>query len=76
MHEVRESGYGLLGCSCARGNLTVTAVNPAPAPSFTTVNGGFAVNGLTLPRVTTHLKGKLPDGATSRIRFRMSLGAS
>ena len=39
-----------------------TASVPQAAGSFTSVGGGFAVNGVTVPHITPHLKGSLPAG--------------
>ena len=43
-------------------NLAGTAVAPAAAGSFVNVNGGYAFNGVTVPHISPHLKGKLPEG--------------
>jgi prepilin-type N-terminal cleavage/methylation domain-containing protein len=43
-------------------NLNGTPTAPAAAGSFTSVPGGFAVNGVTVPHISPHLKGKLPAG--------------
>lgn len=43
-------------------NLIGTAAVPSPAGSFTSVGGGFGVNGVTVPHLSPHLKGKLPAG--------------
>ncbi|MGC3960562.1 MAG: type II secretion system protein [Verrucomicrobiota bacterium] len=43
-------------------NLTGTAASPAPAGSFTSIAGGFAVNGVGIPHLSPHLKGNLPAG--------------
>jgi type II secretory pathway pseudopilin PulG len=43
-------------------NLIGTAANPAPAGSFTSVVGGFSVNGLNYPHLSPHLNGNLPAG--------------
>ena len=43
-------------------NLVGTAASPAPAGSFTSVFGGFQVNGVSVPHLSPHLKGPLPAG--------------
>lgn len=43
-------------------NKAGTAAAPGPAGSFTSVPGGFTVNGVTLPHLSPHLKKNLPDG--------------
>ena len=43
-------------------NLIGTAAIPGPAGSFTSVGGGFGVNGVTVPHISPHLKGNLPAG--------------
>lgn len=43
-------------------NLAGTAANPTPAGSFTSIAGGFTVNGVGIPHLSPHLKGNLPAG--------------
>ena len=43
-------------------NLTGTAAAPAGAGSFSSVGGGFTVNGVQVPHISPHLKGRLPAG--------------
>jgi prepilin-type N-terminal cleavage/methylation domain-containing protein len=44
-------------------NKAGTPANPAPAGSFTSVEGGFtAQNGQKVPHLSPHLKGRLPQG--------------
>lgn len=43
-------------------NMAGTAASPAAAGSFTTVAGGFSVNGLNYPHLSPHLKNNLPAG--------------
>jgi len=43
-------------------NLAGTADAPAAAGSFTSVEGGFAYNGVKVPHISPHLKSSLPAG--------------
>jgi type II secretory pathway pseudopilin PulG len=43
-------------------NQAGTAAAPVPAGSFTSIAGGFQVNGSTVPHLSPHLKGILPAG--------------
>ena len=43
-------------------NQAGTPATPAAAGSFTSVAGGFTVNGLTVPHISPHLSGILPAG--------------
>lgn len=52
----------LLADATISDNYLGTAANPTPAGSFTSVAGGFSVNGLNHPHLSPHLKGNLPDG--------------
>ncbi|MGC3960561.1 MAG: type II secretion system protein [Verrucomicrobiota bacterium] len=52
----------LLSDATISSSLSGTAANPAPAGSFTSVTGGFSVNGTHIPHLSPHLKGNLPAG--------------
>jgi hypothetical protein len=43
-------------------NQAGTPATPAAAGSFTSVAGGFSVNGVPVPHMSPHLKGNLPAG--------------
>lgn len=49
-------------------NLTGTAANPTTAGSFTSIAGGFGVNGVGIPHLSPHLNGNLPAGGNLALK--------